>query len=374
MTDTDADGVHNIIPGIHRPNANNMPSNINQNAFIGPNFKARPLKHWRRQLCATNKSQSFLITHLDRPGSTIYQNNQNVSIGCIDNDTQTNTDAEKCKNQFIIDKNKFEDNTFDNGIIIQNSGEVSNPLYCLTAPVIEEIYNDIPGAPLIVDIVYSPLPPIPDIIDIDPETPLPAPIPDPDPAPVECDCYEIITDVNNTVCIACNPENNRIRSGISTLSNAYYETTAGYLQSRCRTAAQRLSTTRKSNGVYYPTTNNNIPFVFLYPNDESNGPQVYQPKNCSNLRTYNNPTCNRLPNNSCNIIYKPNNTQFARQGAVSSASTRIQKLKSDTITNNGFSFYSAYGATMANAGFYQGTNTSSNYFVKTKNYPGVKCC
>ena len=83
---------------------------------------------------------------------------------------------------------------------------------------------------------------------------------------------------------------------------------------------------------------------------------------------YNNNELNTPPNNYCSTIYKPNNPQFARQGAVS-GSTRIQKLKADTITNNGFSFYSAYGATMANAGNFQGTNTSSNYYVKNKNYP-----
>jgi hypothetical protein len=94
---------------------------------------------------------------------------------------------------------------------------------------------------------------------------------------------------------------------------------------------------------------------------------VYQSKNCANPKIYNNNQLN-TPNNYCSTIYKPNNPQFARQGAVS-GSNRIQKLKSDTITNNGFSFYSAYGATMANAGNFQGTNESSNYYVKNRNYP-----
>jgi len=95
---------------------------------------------------------------------------------------------------------------------------------------------------------------------------------------------------------------------------------------------------------------------------------VYEPKNCANPKIYNNNALNTPPNNYCSTIYKPNNPQFARQGAVS-GSTRLQKLKSDTITSNGFSYYSAYGATMANAGNFQGTNASNNYFVKNRNFP-----
>ena len=91
-------------------------------------------------------------------------------------------------------------------------------------------------------------------------------------------------------------------------------------------------------------------------------------KNCLNPKTYNNNALNQPANNYCSTIYKPNNTQFAQQGAVS-GSTRLQKLKADTITSNGFSFYSAYGATMANAGNFQGTNPSNNYYVKNRNYP-----
>jgi hypothetical protein len=152
------------------------------------------------------------------------------------------------------------------------------------------------------------------------------------------------------------------------LSQSFYVSTSQYLESRCRTYAQRESTIKKPDGVYYPSINDNVPFVFLYPDNDPRGPQVYQSKNCANPKIYNNNQLNTPPNNYCSIIYKPNNPQFAQQGAVS-GSTRIQKLKSDTITNNGFSFYSAYGATMANAGNFQGTNESSNYYVKNKNYP-----
>lgn len=45
-----------IVPGWNRPNANGINSNIISSDYAGPNFKARPLKHWRRQLRSYNCS------------------------------------------------------------------------------------------------------------------------------------------------------------------------------------------------------------------------------------------------------------------------------------------------------------------------------
>ena len=360
---TKVDTAFNVIPGMHRPNANGVPPNINQGDFIGPDFKARPLKHWRRQLVPTNSStdnssqkRMATVRLMDTPGSTVYKTNEE-SCDCI----------ETGGNSFQI-ADAYTENNFNNGYKIQNNGAVSVPTYFVSIPIIMEIFPDIPGTPTINDIVYkNNKPTVPDILYVTPITPIAQEIPDQYQVNVD-ESYEIITGVYDTACIACNPENNRIKSGICTLKQSYYETTSGYLQSRCRTAAQRLSTTKKADGVYYPSVNDNIPFEFLYPTNEPNGPQVYQSKNCSNPKTYNNNALNQPSNSYCSTIYKPNNTQFAQQGAVS-GSTRLQKLKADTITSNGFSFYSAYGATMANAGNFQGTNASSNYFVKNRNYP-----
>jgi hypothetical protein len=360
---TKVDTAFNVIPGMHRPNANGVPPNINQGDFIGPDFKARPLKHWRRQLVPTNSStdnssqkRMATVRLMDTPGSTVYKTNAE-SCECI----------ETGGNSFQI-ADAYTENNFNNGYKIQNNGVVSVPTYFVSIPIIMEIFPDIPGTPTINDIVYkNNKPTVPDILYVTPITPIAQEIPDQYQVNVD-ESYEIITGVYDTACIACNPENNRIKSGICTFKQSYYETTSGYLQSRCRTAAQRLSTTKKADGVYYPSVNDNIPFEFLYPTNEPNGPQVYQSKNCSNPKTYNNNALNQPANSYCSTIYKPNNTQFAQQGAVS-GSTRLQKLKADTITSNGFSFYSAYGATMANAGNFQGTNASSNYFVKNRNYP-----
>lgn len=408
----------NIIPGMHRPNANNVPNNIEQDDFIGPDFKARPLKHWRRQLVPTkpssdNSTQKRMsrVYFMDRPGSTIYKTNEDTCRCLVNNapviqeivpevpgaviitEIEYDNDITTVPEIIFIDPNTpfqegpeievtvynghnsfeiadaFNKNEFTIGTQIQNNGQIDIP-QPKDAPIIQAIYNDVPETAVIINIEYmDDKPNVPDIVNVDPITPLPFnenPIIDPEPT-IDAN-YHIYTGVFDTNCIACNPESNVIKSGIVTQSQAYYGSTSQYLESRCRTYAQRESTTKLPDGTYYPSPINNIPFIFLYPNDDPRGPQVYEPKNCANPKTYNYNPLNTPPNNYCSTIYKPNNPQFARQGAVS-GSTRIQKLKSDTITSNGFSYYSAYGASMANAGNFQGTNSSNNYFVKNRNFP-----
>jgi hypothetical protein len=433
---TKVNTAFNIVPGMHRPNANNTPSNIIQRDFIGPDFKARPLKHWRRQLVPTNlttpksdnstQKRMSMVQFMDTPGLTVYKTNADT-CNCINGnngpviiDIYTEipgidiiiTDIEYAddeptvpdivdiepRTQFIEvpfsdgtatgynQDNAFEiadaynDNKIRSGTQIQNNGQINIPTFYIGAPVIEDIYDDIVRTDLILEMEYNDEPTVPDIVYIEPRASFDE-IPDSDQNPgtnananenananANADMsYNIYTGVYETVCIACNPENNIIKSGIATLSQAYYGSISQYLESRCRTYAQRESTTKKPNGIYYPSKNHNTPFVFLYPDNDPHGPQVYQSKNCANPKIYNNNQLN-TPNNYCSTIYKPNNPQFAQQGAVS-GSNRIQKLKSDTITNNGFSFYSAYGATMANAGNFQGTSESNNYYVKNRNYP-----
>jgi hypothetical protein len=358
----------NIVPGMHRPNANNMPHNVEQHDFIGPDFKARPLKHWRRQLVPTNPSgdnstqkRMSRVYFMENPGSAVYKTNKDTTCKCI---------ADTGHNSFEIAE-AFNKNHFSNGTQIQNDGQIDVPSFYLSAPIIEAIYNDndIPGIAVIIDIEFENHEAVPDILSVEPITPLnDNPIPDPEPT-IDTN-YHIYTGVFDSNCIACNPEANVIKSGIVIQSQSFYGSTSQYLESRCRTYAQRESTTKVPGGTYYPNPSpiKNIPFTFLYPDDNPRGPQVYESKNCANPKIYNYNPLNTPPNNYCSTIYKPNNPQFARQGAVS-GSTRLQKLKSDTITNNGFSYYSAYGATMANAGNFQGTNESNNYFVKNRNFP-----
>ena len=71
------------------------------------------------------------------------------------------------------------------------------------------------------------------------------------------------------------------------------------------------------------------------------------------------------------VYYKPSNSKFAQQGGVS-ASSHIQRLKYDTITDAGFKLQSTYGKETANALAYSTTN-SSIYSLKQKTgYPNKK--
>ena len=174
---------------------------------------------------------------------------------------------------------------------------------------------------------------------------------------------ELIQTTKNTIfdntkdssgnCLACNPETTIIKSAVTLLNKNYFSDTKAYLQSRCQTYDQKLSTTLiPGNSYINSTTHQPIP-----PSDSPTGSQVYYTENCSKK-------CATV-NSVVRTIYKPNNQQYSQQGAVSSSS-RLTRLKNNTITKNGNSFKTAWGQQQANAGRYQGTSDST-YFLKTKN-------
>ena len=71
------------------------------------------------------------------------------------------------------------------------------------------------------------------------------------------------------------------------------------------------------------------------------------------------------------VYYKPSNTKFSEQGGVSS-STRLLRLKYDTITDAGQKLEGTFGRANANAFAYSTTN-SSLYALKAKTgYPNTK--
>jgi 6-phosphogluconolactonase (cycloisomerase 2 family) len=154
-------------------------------------------------------------------------------------------------------------------------------------------------------------------------------------------------------CVACNPETNIIKSGITLLNKNYYSDTKAYLQSQCQTYDQKLSITPIPGNSYI----NSITHQPIPPSDSPTGSQVYYTENCSKK-------CATV-NSVVRTIYKPNNQQYSQQGSVSSSS-RLTRLKNNTMTKNGNSFKTAWGQQGANAGRYQGSSDSS-YFIKTKN-------
>ena len=185
--------------------------------------------------------------------------------------------------------------------------------------------------------------------------------------------YNCLT--NKPYCVACNPETQIIKPVSTIVSKAYYSDTKGYMKSRSMTYNQNLTTLPKA-GVTYISPSGSP----LYPTDSGNGPQTRATgvliKGCSCNKNCNIKgtavECNQcIATQTCNqteytTIYKPNNSEFAVQGPVSS-SARMLKLNYDTITKNANSFRAAWGAQGANAGSYQGVSTSP-YFLKSKNY------
>lgn len=157
--------------------------------------------------------------------------------------------------------------------------------------------------------------------------------------------YEIQTGIYNTKSLCSTPEkNNVIKSAVTMLSKSYYSDSKAYLKSRCKTYDQKLSIQEISGNTYDSEliANNSVEFA------TNNCTKPYQiGRNCKNT-----------------TIYKPNNMQFATQGAVDNG-TRLAKLKYDTITKNGASFRTALGEAAASAGKYHGS-TGSPYFIKSK--------
>lgn len=129
-------------------------------------------------------------------------------------------------------------------------------------------------------------------------------------------------DITKIVCVPCNPAAKQIRRASTLLNKNYYTDTKGYLRSR---------------GISYIQ---NLTQVSVCPIPIST-------------------SCNPNP-----TVYKPNNTQFSQQGAVDSSS-RITRLKLDTVNKNAASYQATFGTT---APKYLGM-ASTPYFLKSKYQP-----
>jgi len=143
------------------------------------------------------------------------------------------------------------------------------------------------------------------------------------------------TDITQPSELCCNAEKKailRTQSANTNLKKTYFTTHHQYMQNRCNTFKQK--------SFNYPSTNNNLP------------PNVYL-ANCSS-----NCSCRQL-------IYKPNNTQFAQQGAVTS-STHILKQQVNAIQKNLNSFDYINGQKITSADIYQGNNSNIPFIYKNK--------
>lgn len=165
---------------------------------------------------------------------------------------------------------------------------------------------------------------------------------------------------------ACNPVANRIRSGTTLVNRGYYTDSQAYLRSRCRTYDQRLSGTQVP-GVSYFTADGSP----RWPSStESPGPQSramntrYQ---ACESECYGGPGKDIV----AVTIYKPSNSQFAVQGAVSSGA-RIDRLRYNTVQLSAARQKTAWGSQTASASAYNGSSNAP-FTVKSKYAGNTKC-
>ena len=172
----------------------------------------------------------------------------------------------------------------------------------------------------------------------------------------DCKCQDasgVTTIVNNILnnknnqCIPgnpCNPKTRIIRSGVQEklinygpdgIGQQFCYSSKQYLRKRCRTYDQRLS-----SGTHVPGSDTEY-----YAN-------TCEPPHCdSNTRR--------------KFIRKPNNKQFDVQGAVDSSS-RLQRLKLNTINKAAVGLKNEWGSAATNAAKYTSSGNAP-YFVKSKN-------
>jgi hypothetical protein len=315
---TKAGTAISLVPGLNRPIENGVDPNIAEpNKSNGADFKARPIKHWRRQLrpssfggVTTSGSRVASIYLATTPGGEVYRANS-ADCSCADlNGGNAYTISEQFTKQ---GENSLSTESVKNGVKIENDGfvQIGN-----TDATIQTNENN----------------------------------------------YQILTGIYNTKCISCTPEANVIKPASTLLSKAYYTTHEAYMKSRTNTYNQKLLTApiQGTNANYYDATGQ-----LKWPSDSPTGSQVYattDPYNPQSTRR-----CNGRKSGT--TIFKPNNRQYACQGAVDS-STRLERLKQTTVNTNASSLRQEFGPEGSSACAYRGISDTP-YFLKSKFQPFI---
>jgi hypothetical protein len=306
-----------IVPGLNRPLANGVDQNVAEvNKSNGPNFKARPIKHWRRQLrpstfggLTTSGSRVATINLATTPGGEVYRANSN-DCSCADTTSgSAYTISEKFTKQ---GENSLSSASLTSGTKVENNGYVQ---VGDTSAISDSDKN-----------------------------------------------YQILTGLYNTKCISCTPEARVIKPATTILSKAYYTTHEAYMKSRTNTYEQKLLTVpvQGRDADYYYADGQ-----LKWPTDSPTGPQVYATTEQYNPQSTR--TCNGRKSGT--TIFKPNNIQYSCQGAVDS-STRLDRLKQTTVNKNAASLKSAFGSEGASACAYRGISDTP-YFLKSKYQPPI---
>ena len=154
--------------------------------------------------------------------------------------------------------------------------------------------------------------------------------------------------------LCCNDEikaKRRVIYASTNLSKKYYTTTKQYLQNRCKTFEQKS---------YNFVSDNSDDKDYVKPGGPESLSNTYV-GNCLCPSVYTNQVGCKL------TVYKPNNYQYAKQGAVSS-STRNLKLNVDTISTNSASIqnYNNTGQLVNANQLYAGVDPAISNLYKNK--------
>jgi hypothetical protein len=239
----------------------------------GPQFKANPIKHWRKQLVPATQSggrtrRAGIGMPMDLPGGSVYLGNTSTNTSCMPNASIYTTG---------VKENIVKYNNTNFSTLLDASG-------CLTG--------------------------------------------------------------------SCNPEKTRIKSSTTLLSKTYYTDHRSYMRERGNLYDQKLTalpvpgiTYLDASGNLLPVTStnatrqiqNSVPACPLGVQTKTRGPVAGQ------------------------TIYKMNNAQYGKQGAVDS-SDRITRLKLNTVNKNAASYKAVFDTS---ASRYLGM-ASTPYFTKSK--------
>ena len=154
----------------------------------------------------------------------------------------------------------------------------------------------------------------------------------------------LYNDVSGCLSGPCNPEKNRIRSSTTLLSKTYYTDRKNYLRSRGNLFDQKLTALPVTGITYLDASGNLLPVT-----GDNARRKIEDCISCPS------------PTTSGQTIYKPNNAQYGKQGAVDS-SDRITRLKLNTVNKNAVSYKEVFGSS---ASRYLGM-ASTPYFTKSK--------
>lgn len=133
---------------------------------------------------------------------------------------------------------------------------------------------------------------------------------------------------------------------------SYHTTSKQYLESRNKTFNQN-----QYNFLKYGSS-------LVKPGGPLSEENIYAPTGTTHCTQYIDENSGKTITPYVKLYYKPNNYQYATQGAVSAGSL-ITRKKFNTISTNALNFKTSYGNSVANAMAYSG-DTSYKYTIKDK--------